>query len=227
LGASDNVLRGLTASRNFFGIALDVDSQYNHSSGNLIENNLATLNAGRGISLNDPGSNNRVLGNTVASNRSELDGSAIYLHGFADGTAIERNRIADNIFGIFLSDSFGQTLIARNILTGNDVGIDLLESEHTWIRKNQVSFSGGDGTYTPDGDGIHVDDVENVISENVTERNRDDGIEVLGGRNVISRNTANRNSDFGIEGEIGVIDGGGNKAFGNGNPLQCLNVVCK
>jgi hypothetical protein len=25
----------------------------------------------------------------------------------------------------------------------------------------------------------------------------------------------------------GVTDGGGNKARGNGNPAQCLNVTCK
>jgi hypothetical protein len=25
----------------------------------------------------------------------------------------------------------------------------------------------------------------------------------------------------------GITDGGGNRAFRNGNPLQCLNVACK
>jgi hypothetical protein len=43
----------------------------------------------------------------------------------------------------------------------------------------------------------------------------------------LTSNTANDNVDFGIEAVPGVIDGGGNRAFGNGNPLQCLNVVCK
>jgi hypothetical protein len=35
------------------------------------------------------------------------------------------------------------------------------------------------------------------------------------------------NADLGIEAVPGVIDGGGNKASGNGNPLQCSNVFCK
>jgi hypothetical protein len=39
-------------------------------------------------------------------------------------------------------------------------------------------------------------------------------------------NRANNNADLGIQAVPGVIDGGGNTAFGNGNPLQCLNVVC-
>ena len=44
---------------------------------------------------------------------------------------------------------------------------------------------------------------------------------------TLVRNTANRNHDLGIEAVAGVIDGGGNKAQGNGNPAQCTNVACK
>jgi hypothetical protein len=36
----------------------------------------------------------------------------------------------------------------------------------------------------------------------------------------------NHNGDLGIEAAPGA-DGGGNKASGNGNPLQCVNVVCR
>jgi hypothetical protein len=36
-----------------------------------------------------------------------------------------------------------------------------------------------------------------------------------------------RNADLGIEAVPGVIDGGGNKAGGNRNPLQCSNVFCE
>jgi hypothetical protein len=34
-------------------------------------------------------------------------------------------------------------------------------------------------------------------------------------------------TDLGIEAVAGVLDGGGNRALGNGNPLQCLKVVCR
>jgi hypothetical protein len=43
----------------------------------------------------------------------------------------------------------------------------------------------------------------------------------------VTVNTANDNTDLGIEAVPGVIDGGGNKASGNGNPAQCLNVRCR
>ncbi len=44
---------------------------------------------------------------------------------------------------------------------------------------------------------------------------------------TIARNKANNNADLGIEAVPGVTDGGGNKASGNGNPAQCVNVQCK
>jgi parallel beta-helix repeat protein len=56
--------------------------------------------------------------------------------------------------------------------------------------------------------------------------NDGDGIEVQGTETRITDNTADANGDFGIDAVAGVIDGGGNMASGNGNPLQCRNVFC-
>ena len=44
---------------------------------------------------------------------------------------------------------------------------------------------------------------------------------------TLTRNLSLRNGDLGIEAVPGITDGGGNKAHGNGNPLQCLNVACR
>jgi hypothetical protein len=67
---------------------------------------------------------------------------------------------------------------------------------------------------------------------NVANDNGDDGIDVGFGSDefepsLVARSTANYNSDLGIEAASGVTDGGGNRAYGNLNPLQCLNVVCR
>ena len=67
----------------------------------------------------------------------------------------------------------------------------------------------------------------NTVEGNTANGNGDDGIDVQNANTTLTSNTANDNVDFGIEAVPGVIDGGGNRAFGNGNPLQCLNVVCK
>jgi hypothetical protein len=42
----------------------------------------------------------------------------------------------------------------------------------------------------------------------------------------VTANVANDNADLGIEAVPGVKDGGGNQASGNGNPAQCVGVVC-
>ena len=43
----------------------------------------------------------------------------------------------------------------------------------------------------------------------------------------VTANTAHDNIDLGIEAVPGVVDGGGNSASCNGNPLQCTNVFCE
>jgi hypothetical protein len=43
---------------------------------------------------------------------------------------------------------------------------------------------------------------------------------------TLAGNRAFGNADLGIEAVAGVIDGGGNRAWDIGNPLQCLNVDC-
>jgi hypothetical protein len=44
-------------------------------------------------------------------------------------------------------------------------------------------------------------------------------------RTRLVRNVAYSNGDYGIEAVPGA-DGGGNRAWANGNLAQCLNVVC-
>jgi hypothetical protein len=73
--------------------------------------------------------------------------------------------------------------------------------------------------------GAHAD--ETLVKRNHAARNGDDGVDVNDPGNTLAANTADDNGDLGIEAVAGVIDGGGNRASGNGNPLQCLNVFCR
>ena len=66
-----------------------------------------------------------------------------------------------------------------------------------------------------------------VASGNRTHRNGDDGIQVDAAGATLTKNIANANGDLGIEAVAGTVDGGGNKASGNGNPTQCVGVTCK
>jgi parallel beta-helix repeat protein len=80
-----------------------------------------------------------------------------------------------------------------------------------------------------DADGIRVVAVAQgtLLERNTADRNGADGIHVHSSDTTVTKNSANDSADFGIEAVPGVLDGGGNRASGNGNPLQCLNVVCK
>ena len=51
---------------------------------------------------------------------------------------------------------------------------------------------------------------------------------MVGSRSTtITKNRAVRNGGLGIQAVEGVIDGGGNRASGNGDPRQCVNVACR
>jgi hypothetical protein len=74
--------------------------------------------------------------------------------------------------------------------------------------------------------------VDNGATGTLVVRNRaigngDDGIDVDAPATTLTRNIANHNHDLGIEAVPGVIDGGGNHAAANGNPVQCTNIDCK
>ena len=77
--------------------------------------------------------------------------------------------------------------------------------------------------------GIHVLSAAfstELTGNRVAHANRD-GIYVEAAGTIVGTNTANDNLYLGINAVRGVIDAGGNRAGGNGNPLQCVNVFCR
>jgi hypothetical protein len=75
--------------------------------------------------------------------------------------------------------------------------------------------------------GIGVIDPKAKVTRNVATGNSDNGIQLFEPGAYVARNTANRNSEWGIRGVAGTIDGGRNRATGNGQPAQCVNVACR
>jgi hypothetical protein len=108
-----------------------------------------------------------------------------------------------------------------NVIRHNfDDGIDVNGAGST-IDGNDVSGSGQDG--------LDIDSKVATVQNNVSNGNGDDGIGV--GRfatNVVLRNNiTNSNIDLGIQPIAGTaIDGGGNRASGNGDTRQCVQVTC-
>jgi len=150
----------------------------------------------------------------------------------APNATVTRNRVLGSPFpdgaGIFIRGSQGSALVDRNEVSGATIGISLFMTRAT-VTRNLVVENATDGIWA-------ATNARALIDRNRSERNGDDGIDVdvipslpplPGTEPTLTRNFANFNGDLGIEAVPDVIDGGGNKARRNGNPLQCVGVTCK
>lgn len=155
---------------------------------------------------------------------------------FSDHNVVEKTSVTNGGIGSLFSND---NLISRNTVVGGSIAAD---STGNRIEKNSVTgWSEGitaagttvvadNDVFGTTGDGIRVSSGGVVVSGNRAYRNGDDGIDVDAAGATVTRNTANHNGDLGIEAIVAagsVVDGGGNKASGNGNPAQCLGVTCK
>jgi hypothetical protein len=244
--ADRNTLRGLQVVHLPFGNDATSPARLNRSDEALIERNgfygwtgaLGLVESNGGV----------ITGNRTGYFRCALEGEC---SGFATGggvglTASDDNVVEGNWFGQGIS-GFG-TGSDRNLFRGNTVTLSIATGFLAWggednvAEKNEVSHNGANGISTLGGtrnrieknaifenglDGIVAAGPSTLIVHNVVRGNRDDGIEVFDPGVVVERNRVIQNRDLGIEAVPGVVDGGSNKASGNGNPLQCVNVVCK
>jgi parallel beta-helix repeat protein len=172
--------------------------------------------------------------NVFDRNRVVRNGEGITVGG--NRNTITRNRVADSRagtegggLGIFVAAGH-DNLIARNFVaraSRSGIQVSLLPEEleggppavDTVVRRNHLRGN---------RDGVYVQSTarRTVLKRNHALRSHDDGIDVDSPRATLTRNEARRNGDLGIEAVRGVIDGGGNRASGNGNPLECTNVFC-
>ena len=64
------------------------------------------------------------------------------------------------------------------------------------------------------------------IEGNLTNNNSGDGIDAQSATTAVTANDSIHNGALGIEAAAGSTDGGGNHAAANGDPRQCVGVVC-
>jgi parallel beta-helix repeat protein len=177
----------------------------------------------------------RILRNTVSghwagamhidSNGSLIAGN-ITIRGIVvagSDNRIVRNLVQDGFtLPNIVVESGAGNVIARNWILANQAafGIELRGGTNTVVRDNLVTGAAFDGI------SVTSEATTTTVSANVATGNRDDGIGVESATTAVARNVASTNGDLGIEAAPGVIDGGGNRAAGNGNALQCVNVLC-
>jgi hypothetical protein len=183
---------------------------------NLIKGNLTSRNKGLAAIFLSRANRNQVRRNRSVRNR-EI--------GIADDghrNVIARNRIAHAAQGIAVG--FGRhNVIARNSIRntkGDAISVGLSEVVGSLVRRNHIRGAGEDGVH------IMTTAKHTRLGGNRVRHSKDDGIDVENRRTKLSRNRALRNRDLGIEAVRGVIDGGGNRASGNGDQRQCTHIVC-
>jgi parallel beta-helix repeat protein len=176
--------------------------------------------------------------NVVTHNYIIRSGSGVILES-ADNTTITDNQILHSVGpdGIGIQIYGNNNLVARNtVIDSIRYGIevdDFQDEGHspvngTVLRDNVVEGGAEGIAIGPEAGGVVLN---TLIEHNVVSGALDDGIQLIGPStgletSTITRNVAVHNGDLGIETVPGTIDGGGNHAAGNGNPLQCLNITC-
>jgi parallel beta-helix repeat protein len=162
--------------------------------------------------------------NQVRRNRLFRNGSGMSLGG--RGNVVAHNRIVGGHDGIRVEKGRG-TLVANNLIVdtrrwGITLGIlePFIGGADNIVRGNIVRRSRVDGI------AVVKKERHSVLVRNLVTGSGDDGFDINSGTMTLTGNRSRRNDDLGIEAVFGVIDGGGNLASGNGDPLQCLNVTC-
>lgn len=209
LGQSGPVIQGNRVFENEFGGIRLIGADASEVSHNRLFRN--------GDNVIVSGSHNRVIANRIT-----------------DAVGCEEEDLPGELacgYGISVEDGEGN-LIARNRVSGahkDTIRLASFDAENptvgTVVRGNLVRGAGIDGISisTEEDPGTVVD---TLILGNRALGSSDDGIDVEEAATTLTRNRALRNPDLGIEAVPGVTDGGGNRAAGNGNPLQCTNVFC-
>jgi parallel beta-helix repeat protein len=248
---SDSVVDGITASDN--GLTTDqagvdiFDSDHLALTGNSVFGNgdigffVSGLDDGRFEENSLGGNLERETGilldhgnrNVFSHNRFSGNEDGIVVSG--DGNTVTGNWLSGPLdcpeecgFGIGVQGGTGN-VVERNVVLGfHQAGIQVAAFEEfggpptvgTTIRGNVVRGAAVDGLL------VHATASDTLVEGNIAAAAGDDGIDVQNAATTLTRNLAVRNGDLGIEAVAGVTDGGGNRAFGNGNAAQCTNVAC-
>jgi parallel beta-helix repeat protein len=219
LGGSGSRFESNEVVNNRFGVAVG-------GSNTSVRSNRISGNGSTGINVN--GSNNVVSGNGIDQN----SGNAVNIGGPSTVDTLQGNRIEAN--QISLNGDPANTFGAINVfsssgavVSGNQI-VGISRATGVFVAANSVNTTISNNVLSRFSDGINVANgaTNTSIVANQAFQNLDDGIDVGSPSTTITANTANANADWGIVAVVGVVDGGGNHASGNGHVGQCLRVVC-
>ncbi len=197
----DNVVTRVVVTNGDVGIA--VLGNRNVVSKNTVTNTLD------GIALQGVVSGTTVSGNAVAA--SGRKGISFDVGG-GTGNVLTKNRVSGSDDEGILIMGADAGVVAGNTVTGNFVGLALVNSDRNLVAKNVATANGDDGI------SIAQDCVATVLTGNQSQQNGDAGVSTVSTSSIVSKNVAFANATNGIEAPDGAVDGGGNK--GRDNALE-------
>ena len=206
------------------------------SSDNRVTGNSVAGNDEGGIAI-DGSDRNLVSGNHVSRSIKDIsvsgDHNILLANLLTDATACPPDGCGD---GISVEGGTANLVVSNRIArTGqNGIAVNAFSavggppSIGTVIRNNVIHAATADAiaiaTFGGDAIGGIVKDTR--LDGNVVIGSGHDGINITSASTTVTHNLAVHNGNLGIEAVAGVLDGGRNRAFANGNPLQCLNIAC-
>ena len=218
------------------------------SSDTVVSRNVASGNdeegllvGGTGISVRDNVVSNGANGVDVANGASGVRVEGNVLRDVGDGvivgvvsdTVVRHNAVTAvgggelGGFGIILDGAVGTTVDQNTVhVSGPGPAIYVAHLDApTAPRDDRVTQNHATSEHA-DGILVDPDATGTLLAGNAAVRSGDDGIDVDAPGTTLTGNFAAYNHDLGIEAVPGVVDGGGNRAVGNGNPAQCTNITC-
>lgn len=189
------------------------------STNSLIKGNLIA-DSGDEALLMEGGADFRIRHNHIMGNGAGIT------FGPGNDNVITRNRVSGGRDGIRVEDGHGNLIahnrVTRTLVAGIRLGIThpKIGGSHNIVRRNRVRDSHRDGIV------VTADDKHSRLTRNRVAGARDDGLDIASRSATLTGNRAVTNTDLGIKAVPGVNDGGGNVAFGNGDPRQCTNLAC-
>lgn len=234
---SDSVVAGLTISARRNGIYFSGTSARNRIAQN-------TVTAAYGIELDTDADDNVVARNSITARINGIEIEQLSPDR-STGNVVKHNHLAgggDVLRAVYLEDTIiahntvdggGRGLVAsgqrfeirHNTVSRTSQGFTLAGVDNSLVKKNMATDNTFQGFVFYDSDGT-------TLSHNVASRNGTTGIDVLEfdpvlAPHTLAHNVANDNGTLGISALPETIDGGRNRASGNGDPRQCVNIRCK
>lgn len=210
--ASDSSVRRLTIPGGSGGVSLDGDR--NVVIRNVIEPTPGTVSDGV-VAL---GVGSYVADNTVRGARTGIS-------TYGNNPRIVVNTVENCAQRGIVAESFTNAAV---VATNSVTGCSGWQSSGIFVKSNYGSTGGASvrrnvatGNYV----GLSIIDPAAQVFYNTANSNAQTGIYIDHAGDVLTQNTANFNGYFGIHAPPGTIDGGGNKATGNGE-ADCTNIPC-